>query len=70
MVGRRRKKGIVAVHGEDPLTRQYGKIGISALAAAAPYQSGIKESDNADSKSKNAPKEAEKTQLRGTSSRR
>jgi hypothetical protein len=63
--GRKRKAG-----SGEALTKRYGKIGISAVAAAAPYQS-THEKNDAEKPSKNAPKkEAEKAAFRGTSSRR
>ena len=67
MVDSRRGKRTVAAQKDEALAKRYGKIGISAVAAAAPYQCGSKENTDAMSKSKNA---AEKTEFRGTSSRR
>ncbi len=60
-----RKKGTLAARKDDTLNKEYGKIGISAVEAAARYERSEK-SRAAQSKSKSA----DKSSFRGTSPRR
>jgi hypothetical protein len=63
-----RKKGTVAAQKDEALTKRYGQIGISAVAAAARYQRPDKSEKSLAARSKS--ESADRGSFRGTSPRR
>jgi hypothetical protein len=63
-----RKKGTVAAQKDEALTKRYGQIGISAVAAAARYQRPDKSEKSLAARSKS--ESANRSSFRGTSPRR
>ena len=63
-----RTKGTVAAQKDEALTKRYGQIGISAVAAAARYQRPDMSEKSLAARSKS--KGADRSSFRGTSPRR
>jgi hypothetical protein len=63
-----RKKGTVAAQKDEALTKRYGQIGISAMAAAVRYQRPDRSEKSLAARSKS--KGAARSSFRGTSPRR
>ena len=64
-----RKKGTVAAQKDEALTKRYGQIGISAVAAAVRYQRPDKSEKPLAARSK-SKWGADRSSFRGTSPRR
>ena len=63
-----RKKGTAAARKDEALSKRYGQIGISAVAAAARYQRPDKSEKSTAARTRN--KGADRSSFRGTSPRR